>query len=251
MGSEIPIIDSHIHLFPASELTNFAWYKPESPLAKQHSVEEYKAAISPAADSLRGFIFVETDRVNGDDTKEKESPAGWEKGPLKEVAWVRRIVDGKPREGEGHSPEDSRLLVAWVPWAPVTGGPEVLETYLARVKEEAGDDAWKKVRGFRYLLQDKPSGTALQDGFIEGLKLLGRKGYVFDVGVNQHERGRLQLEEAVEMIDRAHDGVEEDQKVVFILSMFLSALPFSGYYSIDTHSSVSFRRRRDPTNTVK
>jgi L-rhamnono-1,4-lactonase len=39
--------------------------------------------------------------------------------------------------------------------------------------------------------------------------------------VDQHRRGRIQLEEAVEMIDRAHDGVEEEQKVVFVLSMFL------------------------------
>ena len=77
------------------------------------------------------------------------------------------------------------------------------------------------MKGFRYLLQDKPNGTALSDDFIEGLKLLGRKKFVFDLGVDQHKRGRIQLEEAVEMIDRAHDGVDEEDKVVFILSKFL------------------------------
>ena len=43
-------------------------------------------------------------------------------------------------------------------------------------------------------------------------------GFVFDLGIDQHRRGRIQLEEAVDMIDRAHDGVPEDEKVVFILS---------------------------------
>ena len=153
-----------------------------------------------------------------------------ERGPLRELAWMRRLVEGAPREGEGHDQADARLCVACVPWAPVPAGPDVLERYLARAQEAAGDAAWRRVRGFRYLLQDKPGGTALQDSFIDALRLLGRKGYVFDLGVNQHERGRLQLEEAVEMIDRAHDGVEEDQKVVFILSAFvLSTIPPKPY----------------------
>ena len=232
MGSEIPIIDSHVHVFPASELDTFAWYKPDSPLAKQHSVAEYKAAASPAGAALRGFIFIETDRVNGDAEKKgvgHEDEAGWERGPLRELAWMRRLVEGAPRDGEGHDAADARLCVACIPWAPVPAGPDVLERYLARAQEATGDAAWRRVRGFRYLLQDKPSGTALQDSFIDALRLLGRKGYVFDLGVNQHERGRLQLEEAVEMIDRAHDGVEEDQKVVFILSAFSLSTVSSPY----------------------
>lgn len=97
-------------------------------------------------------------------------------------------------------------------------GQEELEKYLAQAEEVAGEETWEKVKGFRYLLQDKPNGTALEDRFIEGLKVVGKKGYVFDLGVDQHRRGRLQLEEAVEMIDRAHEGVEEEEKVVFILN---------------------------------
>jgi len=85
------------------------------------------------------------------------------------------------------------------------------------VKEAAGE-AWPKVKGFRYLLQDKPHGTMLEQDFIDSLKLLGRRGFVFEVGVDQHRRGKKQLDEVVEMVDRAHDGVPEDEKVTFILS---------------------------------
>jgi L-rhamnono-1,4-lactonase len=114
--------------------------------------------------------------------------------------------------------------LGFVPWAPLTLGPEELGKYLEKAEAEAGKETWAKVKGFRYLLQDKENGTALGDGFIESLKVLGRKGFVFDVGVDQQRRGRVQLEEAVEMIDRAHEGVEEGEKVVFILSEFVICL---------------------------
>ena len=88
---------------------------------------------------------------------------------------------------------------------------------LARGREDA-----RRLRGFLRVW-----GTALGEGFIEGLKVLGKKGFVFDVGVDQHRRGRVQLEEVVEMIDRAHDGVEEDDKVVFVLSEYCPVYEWS------------------------
>jgi L-rhamnono-1,4-lactonase len=60
----------------------------------------------------------------------------------------------------------------------------------------------------------------LHHGFIEGLKWLGRKGYTFDLGVDQHRGGRWQLEEAVTMIEAAHEGVAEKDKVTIIISEF-------------------------------
>lgn len=211
MASQIPIIDSHIHLFPASELTTLAWHTPTHPLAAQHSVADFRAATGPAAPNVSGFIFVETDRKN-------DGSQDWT-APLQEVAWMRRLATGQPGgPDDGHTAEDAGLCLGFVPWAPMTLGPEKLGEYLERAEREAGEEAWKRVKGFRYLLQDKPNGEALGQGFIESLKVLGRKGYVFDVGVDQHRRGRVQLEEVVEMIDRAHDGVEEEEKVVFILS---------------------------------
>lgn len=207
----VPIIDSHIHLYPQSELETHNWYDKDSPLAKQHSIQEYQAATG-APGNLQGFVFIEVDRKNQD-------AKDWT-FPLQEISWLRRIVTGQPKEGEGHTAEDGRDCLGIVPWAPVVLGAEELEKYLAAAEEAAGADTWAKVKGFRYLLQDKPNGTALSDSFIEGLKLLGRKKFVFDLGVDQHKRGRVQLEEAVEMIDRAHDGVAEEDKVVFILSEY-------------------------------
>lgn len=216
MGSQIPIVDSHIHLFPASALPTLAWQTPDGPLYKQQSLDEFKAATGTSDAVLKGYIFIEADRKSEAATADD---SGWAE-PLAEVEFIRRLATGQPLPGEGHSSsaEDAALFLAAVPWAPVPAGPEALERYLERVKEAAGSETWAKIRGFRYLLQDKPSGTALQDGFIEGLRLLGRRGFVFDVGVDQHRRGRLQLEEAVEMIDRAHDGVPEGEKVAFVLS---------------------------------
>ncbi|RYP56602.1 hypothetical protein DL771_011723 [Monosporascus sp. 5C6A] len=231
MGSEIPIIDAHIHLFPESEMTTMNWYKPDGPLAKQHSLEEYAAARAGAP--IKGFVFVETDRKFDLEAGARDG-SGWE-APLMEVEWVRRIVAGTAKPGEGHAPEDAALCLASVPWAPLPSGPEVLGRYLDRVKEVAGEESWPRVKGFRYLLQDKPNGTALQEGFIESLKLLGRRGFVFDVGVNQHERGRIQLEETVEMIDRAHDGVPEEEKVVFILNHMCK--PDLEIYNVQTSPS--------------
>ncbi|RYP46768.1 hypothetical protein DL768_007057 [Monosporascus sp. mg162] len=231
MGSEIPIIDAHVHVFPESEVTTLNWYKPDGPLAKQQSLEEYAAAR--AGTPIKGFVFVEADRKFDLEAGARDG-SGWE-APLMEVEWVRRIVAGTPKPGEGHAPEDATLCLACVPWAPLPSGPEVLGRYLDRVKEIAGEESWPRVKGFRYLLQDKPNGTALQDGFIESLKLLGRRGFVFDVGVNQHERGRIQLEETVEMIDRAHDGVPEEEKVVFILNHMCK--PDLEIYNVQTSPS--------------
>ncbi|KAK8056439.1 amidohydrolase [Apiospora rasikravindrae] len=213
MADDFSVIDSHIHLYPENEIPTLAWATTENPLAKQHSVYDYKIASAHAP--VEGFIFVETDRKHDLEAGAKDG-SGWEY-PLMEVSWLRRIVLGQPKPGEGHGPEDAGLCSAYIPWAPVPSGAAVMEKYLAKAEEAAGD-SWDKVRGFRYLLQDKPDGTALGDGFIESLKLLGRKGYVFDVGVNQHDRGRIQLEETAEMIDKAHDGVPDEEKVVFILN---------------------------------
>jgi L-rhamnono-1,4-lactonase len=212
MGSEIPIIDAHIHVFPGSELSTLAWYTPDGPLAKQHSLKEYKEATNGQAE---GFIFLETDRKNDLEAGVKDG-SGWQY-PLMEVSWLKRIVTGQPKDGEGHTADDASLCKAYIPWAPIPSGPAALEKYIESAKEAAGD-SWPKVRGFRYLLQDKPKGTGLTDDFIESLKLLGRKGLVFDLGIDQHRRGRSQLEEAVEIIERAHEGVQEDEKVVFIIS---------------------------------
>ncbi|KAK4190652.1 hypothetical protein QBC35DRAFT_449103 [Podospora australis] len=208
-----PIIDSHIHLWPKPEVPHHNWYTPDNPLATQNSLEEFRAATSFLSSSgeLKGFIVIEADRTT-------PTPEDWTH-PLEEVSWWSRIANGQPRNGEGHSASDSSLLLGAIPWAPLVLGPEQVEKYLTQAEDAAGPELWKRVKGFRYLLQDKPNGTGLTQEFIDSLKLLGKKGYIFDAGVDQHRRGRIQLEELVEIIDRAHEGVEnEEEKVVFILN---------------------------------
>jgi L-rhamnono-1,4-lactonase len=215
-----PIIDSHIHLYPAAEVDTLAWNAPGGPLYGQYSVDDYEAATG-APKNLEGFIFLETDRKNDLEAGVKDG-SGWD-GPLMEVEWLKRIALGAPRDGQGHTVKQAKLCLAIIPWAPLPSGREALERYVKAVQDKAGE-SWPKVKGFRYLVQDKPKGVMLQKEFIAGLKWLGENGFVFDLGVNLHDGGKWQLEEAVEMIGLAHDGVKEEVKTTFIISKSTKSL---------------------------
>ncbi|KAF7627527.1 amidohydrolase family protein [Aspergillus flavus] len=238
----IPIVDSHIHLFPESHLPTLAWYGPGSPLGSQHSVDEYRLAtssISTTADTadptyLRGFIFLETDRISS----VEEAGGGWSHA-LDEVSLITRIITGTPVAGEGHRDQDRHLCLGFAPWAPVPGGPAALQKYMGLVRERTKtDDVWKKLRGVRYLFQDKPKGVMLQDDVVEGLKWLGREKLAFDLGVDARLGGSWQLREAVEMMRRVYDGVKEDEKVVIVINHLCKPnlrLPDPSHASVTTH----------------
>jgi L-rhamnono-1,4-lactonase len=240
MSTPIPIVDSHIHLFPKSHLPSFAWYAPDSPLGSQHSIDEYRLATTSTPTDpftanptyLRGFIFLETDRI----TSVSETETGWSHA-LDEVSFLTRIITGAPVLGEGHRDVDRDLCLGFVPWAPLPGGPGALQKYMGLVRERVQTaDVWKKVRGVRYLFQDKPSGTMLREEVVEGLKWLGREKLAFDLGVDARQGGIWQLREAVEMMRRAYEGVqEEDEKVVIVISMFFS-FSFASTVSVISYS---------------
>ncbi|KAM4057668.1 amidohydrolase [Hirsutella rhossiliensis] len=229
----LPIIDAHIHLYPGDEVDSLAWCGPDHDLAGQHSLDQYRRATA-SAPSLLGFVVVEADRKH-DLAAGAADGSGWEQ-PLAEVRWMRRVALGQPRDGQGHQPRDADLCLAMIPWAPLPSGPAVLERYLDKAREAAGD-AWPKVKGFRYLLQDKPHGTMLHQDFIDGLKLLGRRRFVFEVAVDQRRRGKKQLDEVIEMVDRAHDGVPEEDKVTFILDHLCK--PDLAVYNVTSDPSFS------------
>lgn len=210
-----PILDSHIHLYPQSELHTLAWYTPDNPIGRQHSLQEY-TSDTKSAPSLEGFIFVETDRIHDLKTGEEDG-SGWE-FPLVEVDWLTRIATGRPREGEGHDESQKGLCKAIVAWAPVPSGEKAIAQYVQKVKDRAGD-AFPKVRGFRYLVQGKPSGTMTTEKFVEGLRYLGREGFSFDLGVDHHRDGDWIVEEALELVTRTHKDVPEEEKCTFILGM--------------------------------
>src|SRR5450432_3662218 len=145
----VPVIDSHIHLYPESELSTLAWCNPGNPIGHQHSVDDYVLATS-SCPSLRGFIFLETDRKHELDSGLRDG-SGWQY-PLMEVSWLRRIATGTPKPGEGHQASQKSLCLAIIPWAPLPSGVEPLKRYTEMVKETAGEETWAKIRGFRYLV---------------------------------------------------------------------------------------------------
>ncbi|CRG89827.1 hypothetical protein PISL3812_06866 [Talaromyces islandicus] len=231
----IPLIDSHVHLWPQAHLPTIAWHSDNNPLGAQYSVDEYHSATnhsssvstlsssSPRSVSsstyLRGFIYLEVDRVSSAD---EAGEHGW-RHVLDEVSYVTRIATGNPVIGEGHSASQRELLLAFVPWAPIPQGPAALERYMSLVRERTlADEVWLKVRGVRYLVQDKPLGTMLTQEFVDSLKWLGRQKLAFDLGVDARQGGLEQLRQAVTMMRRVYDGVGEKEQVVIIISKFSS-----------------------------
>lgn len=228
-----PIIDSHIHLYTAADIPSLAWSSgiPEGHVLKQaSSVAEYMAAVwaKGAADAssrshnedaspnprLRGFVFIETDRVSGLDESE------WQH-VLAEAAFVAGIAGGDADGASATSttgspprqqlPEPSSLVLGIIPWAPVPAGPEVLSRYIERVRSRCGVDQVHLIKGVRYLVQDKPAGTMVQRGFVESLKWLGAHGLTFDLGVDARQGGLDQLREACEMLAQVYDDEEEEE----------------------------------------
>ncbi|KAL9086917.1 MAG: hypothetical protein Q9165_006923 [Trypethelium subeluteriae] len=227
------LIDSHIHLWPAAEANpdQHAWMEYVPPLAKQCSVEDYVHSTGediqkPIQDrQVKGFIYVETDRRLVDEEAEKDLQA-WTSKTLEELRWLRRIVEGTPRAGEGHDKDSSQLLLGIVAWAPINKGPEQFNQYVKLAREVAGPETFSRIKAFRFLLQfikDEETfrEVALSEHTIQILKSFKKNGndFAFDVGVDQRSGGTWQLERAVEVIEKVHAGEEQDDKVVFVLSL--------------------------------
>ncbi|KAJ5902284.1 hypothetical protein N7495_002812 [Penicillium taxi] len=220
MSKKTPIVDSHIHLFPASHLQTLNWYSANHCLASQHSVDQYRQATSSISTStsnkyLRGFIFLETDRISSLEESVSTVNPGWEHA-LDEVSFLARIALGEPLEGEGHQTIDQDLCLGIIPWAPVPSGPTVMRKYMAKVYLRAKTPhVQRKIRGVRYLVQDKPSGVILQPGFVASIRWLGEAGLSFDLGVDARCGGLHQLREAVQMMKMVY---EKDSAVKIIIN---------------------------------
>jgi L-rhamnono-1,4-lactonase len=149
-----PIIDSHIHLFAASHLSSLNWtadLPADHVLNRGNTVADYKTATSRAP-NLKGFVFLETDRKSG------PSEAEWTNA-LDEVAFLARIAEGRPIPNQGHEVADSHLVLGIVPWAPIPAGPDALAQYVDKTLALFSPEKKRLVKGFRYLLQDKPPQT--------------------------------------------------------------------------------------------
>jgi L-rhamnono-1,4-lactonase len=203
-----PIVDAHIHLYASTHVPRLSWtaeLPSDHPLNRQNSIEQYRAATTDER-TLRGFVFLETDRKSGLQDNE------WQDA-LEEVNFLVRIAEGKPIAGEGHTAADKELVLGIVPWAPIPAGSKVLGQYLGEVRKRAGE-SYGKIKGFRYLLQNKPAGTMLSEGFIEGLQALGTHDLSFDLGIDARSAGLHQLEEACELFDRVNAGNSKLQIII-------------------------------------
>jgi hypothetical protein len=252
-SQDIPILDTHIHLWPstATSASNHGWMTPGHHLSKRHGISDYLSITSPQP---AGFIYVETDRYLPSaqpSIKESDSDEGvknklreWAKEPLEEVKFLRRIVEGTPDEGDGFTVDEAEKMKGVVVYAPFHLSPRVFGLYLDLVKEVAGPELWRRIKGWRYLLQGKGEGAVakmLKDGeenWVRNLFRLkdlrdGCQAWCFDVGVDNHRDGTEPMEAVGRLIKAVREREEKEgggngngRRVNFVLSTYMSS-PFS------------------------
>ncbi|KAF8467403.1 hypothetical protein BDZ91DRAFT_642122, partial [Kalaharituber pfeilii] len=208
-----PILDTHIHLFTQSHLPILAWMADTNLLYRAHTPSEYASCVpSSLAPSHRGFIFVETDCRYTD----PDVPATASSSDLNE-AWKYVLNEYEFVYNISKTPCSEEIPVRGiVPWAPVHLGPEMLEKYLQKLNSIGGvivdpvtgkiDKMKSVLKGFRYLLQDKPSGAMLKEKFIAGLKWVASKGLIFEIGIDIRSGGIWQMEEFVALLEKLGDN---------------------------------------------
>jgi L-rhamnono-1,4-lactonase len=245
------ILDTHIHLWPSSALTpkNHGWMTdPAHILTKRHGISDY-LRVAPDVD---GFVYVETDRylpsalpdinINSDKVDE-EALRAWCKEPLEEIKFLRRVVEGEADEeidGVGTGQEERMKGV--VLFAPFHLPPPYFNTYLRIARETASPTLWRKVVGFRYLLQGKGEGEVERlvssEDWISNLLSLSKSaehggkagGWVFEVGADVHRDGTAGLEAIVKMVREVRKQESHQAPVRFVLSTLFPLLFFLARY---------------------
>ncbi|KAI0461279.1 hypothetical protein LJB42_000945 [Komagataella kurtzmanii] len=174
------VIDSHVHLYTKENALDLSWMTPESPLCGDHQVVQYAETVKNSAYKVEGLVFIEVDVKYSTD---------W-RYAVKEYGYV---VD------QFQSAKEFKVF-GLIPWAPLNEGVGSLTQFVEKLKVCKGEFAFQKYcKGFRYLVQDKPSGTMIKRPFIESLNWLSDNGFVFDLGIDLRCGGLWQFEEAIEM----------------------------------------------------
>jgi len=197
------LLDSHIHLWAQSELDSLAWQTKDGPLYSQFSIDEYELTTQQgkrADDELVGFVFVEADR------KFSMNPVNWTE-PVNEFKYALAI--SRREKAEGCTIENSKLLRGFVSWGPIPLGYYGMSQYVNELRElcRSEEELRRLLKGFRYLVQDKPLGTCLAEGFVEGVRWCGQNGFVFDLGVDFQHCRKPQLEEALELVRKTPEAI--------------------------------------------
>jgi L-fuconolactonase len=145
---DFPIVDSHVHLYDPTRLP-FSWMKGSPILDSAHGVAEFDAERGGVA--VEKLVFVEVAVDDGHHVGEART--------------ISALAQNEPR------------LAGLVVHAPLQNGAAVeadLETLAAL----------PSVKGVRRLIQGEPDpGFCLEPNFHEGMKLLKKFGFSFDICV--------------------------------------------------------------------
>ena len=230
-STKYKVIDSHVHLFAKQNLKLLKWDEAH-PLHSDYRLDEYLKYSTGERFQIEGLVFIETDPI-ADLSKGLE---GCEY-PIEEYLYVARNVTGNLNPGEGETSEfKQNFIKAIVPWAPMPLGSDLLSTYVEALKARSLVDEFKLVKGFRYLLQDKPPNTMLQKDFVQSLKWLDDHNFIFDWGIDLRCGGLWQFEETIDLF-----------KQVPNLSYIINHLtkPNLAIHPIETEENDEFLRWKD------
>ncbi|MGJ4858233.1 amidohydrolase [Labrys sp. La1] len=155
---DFPIIDTHLHVWDHTKLKYSAF--EGSPLfSRNYHVEDYRRDLGSV--EVEAMVFLEC------------YADFWEGGGqyLDEI----RFVEEEARRDPG--------LRAIVPMAPLEWGRRA-EPILAEMK-----DKHPMVRGIRRIVEfdADPRALTLSDNFVEGVNLLEKFGYHFEINVHHHQ----------------------------------------------------------------
>ena len=214
------IIDSHVHLFTREHLPHLAWSTPENSLSEENSILEYLSGIPPKLADFKGFVFIEADRlytIPSDEAISQNDTVALKK------AWQWSLEDFEFVYGLSKTDPYGMYVLGIVPWAPMNLGALAVERFyeLLGVEGEGGVDRKRMLKGFRYQVQDKPSGTIGEVRFRESMEWVWKKGLVVEIGVNTRNGGLWQLEEAVKAVQHVvKDSKRAGGVGAFVISQF-------------------------------
>ncbi len=159
----IPIIDTHQHLWDIEQF-DLPWLEGAGPLKKNHTMDDYLAAIE-GLDVVK-TVYMEVD-VAADD-RERE---------------VEFVIDMCGRD-------DNPMAAVVVAGTP---GIQGFDEYIRRIADN------DRIKGVRQVLHtpEMEKGTCLSDGFVRDVQLLGELGLSFDICMRPDE-----LADGVKLVDR-------------------------------------------------
>lgn len=189
LNNVMHILDSHVHLFSEESLDTLSWMTDDNVLASNHTINEYFKSINefPSKYHFDGLVFIEADVKSHTNNEE-----GWD-FPIEESTFA--ILQNYDKINGG-------LIKAVIPWVPLIQGRDSVIRYVLKLKNSVGEENFGLIKGFRYLVQDKPDGTMMDDNFIEALNWISSQGFLFDLGIDINRRGFLQFEEFEFLLER-------------------------------------------------